>query len=148
MKKEIILAVFGYCILFTVYSFSQIKITKATGQVIVGGMGGVTKHYIVEFSVRSPSDKNKTTAEVTIDSVKSIADSGKLDFYLDKNEQETYKITFIQALRQPPKCRTCIDTSPKNIDLTKGVIIYYKRGEKKSSFKVKKFKELPDVMMP
>jgi len=122
-------------------SFSQVKIINATNQKIIGGMGGVMMHYRIEF-------KNKTSLQVKIDSVKSIADSSKLDFNFQKNEKGSYEITFVQALTKPEKCQTCRDVNPKNSNLTQGVIVYYKRGEKNSVFKAKKFKQLTDVNMP
>ncbi|MBI4929193.1 MAG: hypothetical protein HY841_00400 [Bacteroidetes bacterium] len=122
-------------------SFSQIKIINTTCQKTFGGMGGIFKQYVIEF-------KNKTNAKVEVDSVKSIADTVKINCSFNKTENESYKISFGQSLKSQEKCKTCPDVSPKQSDLTKGVIVYYRRGEKKSSFKMTKFKQLPDIYAP
>lgn len=122
-------------------SFSQTKIRNATSQKTFGGMGGVTMTYRIEI-------KNKTSAQVEIDSVKSIADTTKADFNFLKNENGFYEIVLVTALAKPEKCRTCRDVNPKSINLTKGAIVYYRKGGKQSFFKVKKFRQLPDIFMP
>ena len=137
MKK--IISIIALICFVTPFSFCQVKVLKATHQKMFGGMGGITMHYTIDL---------KSKAEVKIDSVKSIADTLKVDFQFNKNEKGIYEIAFLQALKQPEKCKTCIDTTPKNANLTKGVMIYYKKGEKKLSHKVKKFKQLADLMMP
>jgi hypothetical protein len=117
-------------------SYGQLKVTKATNQKIIAGMGGIYMTYTIDFTDK----KNET---VKIDSVKSIADASLMTFFTDKN-----RITFRFALQPPPKCKTCVETTPPPPNMTKGVIIYYKRGEKKSKYKVKKFVELEEVVQP
>ncbi|HEY4800622.1 MAG TPA: hypothetical protein VII99_16200, partial [Bacteroidia bacterium] len=61
-----------------------------------------------------------------------------------------YQVAFSSTLVKPAKCGTCPDVSPALHNFTKGVIVYYKKkGEAKClSFKVKKFKKLPELRMP
>ena len=132
---------FALVLLHAELSFGQIKIIKATNQKTFAGMGGVFVSYLIEF-------KSKTSVILEVDSVKSIADKSTLEFDLLKNNQGIYEIHFNQGLKKPEKCRTCPDMAEQQINLTKGVIIYYKRGGKKNSFKLKKFEELPDIMAP
>lgn len=134
MKKIVAFVFFAYCLLPIAYS--QIKVLKATNQKTIAGMGGVFMKYIIEF-------KDKKNATLQIDSVKSIADGSKMTHYVTKNE-----ISFGFALLPPPKCKTCVETTPPQPNLTQGVIIYYKRGAKRSKYKVKKFTELEVVMQP
>ena len=123
-------------------SFSQVKRTKATQQKIFAGIGGVFMNYLIEF-------KNPTGVMIEVDSIKSIADSSEVKFSFTrfapccKNQ-----IAFVYALSKPEKCKTCPDVTPKQSNLTKGVIIYYSKGEKKFVLKVKKFKLLPDLRTP
>jgi len=139
MKKIFLIIIATLSIIET--SFSQIKITNATCQKTFGGMGGIFKQYVIDF-------KNKKNANVEMDSVKSIADTMKINCSFNKNENGSYKISFRQSLKSPKKCKTCPDVSPKQTNLTKGVVVYYRRGEKKSFFKVTKFKQLPDIYAP
>jgi hypothetical protein len=141
MKKNIFSFLLVYCLLFTVSCPAQVKIIKATVQKTFGGTAGVFMNYMIEF-------KNKTPAQVEVDSVKSIADSSQLDFNFRKNEKGSYEITFKEVLVKPEKCKTCRDVTPKNANLTKGVNVYYRRGEEKYLFKAKKFKQLAVVKMP
>ncbi|MFH1004057.1 MAG: hypothetical protein V1781_00945 [Bacteroidota bacterium] len=121
--------------------FGQIKIIKATSQRTFAGIGGIFMNYNIEF-------KNKKSVQVEVDSVKSIADTSAVKFYFKKKEKKFYEIHFGQLLSQPEKCRTCPDINLKIFDLTKGVIIYYRKGEEKSFFKVTKFRQLPDIKAP
>ena len=139
MKKSIVVVLFTFCLLPS--AFCQIKVLKATAQKMFGGMGGITMSYILEF-------KNKKNAEVVIDSVKCKADNSKVDFNFSKSDKGIYQITFSQGLKKPAKCPTCPDIAGTSNNFTKGVIMYYKKGEKRSACKVKKFKLLPDLMMP
>ena len=134
VKKIITLSFAALCLLPS--AFCQIKIVKATSQKTIAGMGGVYMSYVIEFKEK----KNKT---VEIDSVKTIADAAVLNFSPNKNG-----LTFRIALAPPAKCKTCVETTPPQSNLTKGVIVYGKRDGKKSTFKVKKFAQLEDVMMP
>ena len=122
-------------------SFSQVKVINATSQKTFGGMGGITMGYTIEFT-------SKTSSPIEIDSVKSIAGRSKLNFNFQKNEKSIYNIRFTIALKGPERCRTCPDMEGKQIDMRKGVVIYYKKEGKRSSCKVKKFKELTDIMAP
>lgn len=139
MKKILVFIFIAFCLLPS--AFCQVKITKATLQKTVEGMGGVFMNYVIEF-------KNKTPDQVEADSVKSMADSAKLDFNFRKSEKGYYEITFRQALVKSEKCKTCRDVNPKNSNLIEGVIIYCRRGEKKYVVKVKKFKQLADLNIP
>ena len=85
--------------------------------------------------------------QAEVDSVKSVADLSKLDFNFTKNENGSSEITFVVALAKPEKCRTCRDTDPNIPDLAKGIIVYYKIGEKRSSFKATRFRQLADINM-
>jgi hypothetical protein len=141
MKKIVFTFLFFYGALFAVNCSAQVKITKATTQKTGGGIGGIFINYTIEF-------KNKASVPVEADSVKSFADSSMLDFNFRKNENGFYEITFRQALVKPEKCKTCRDITPKNSNLTKGVIVYCKRGERSFVFKAKKFRQLADLNMP
>jgi hypothetical protein len=99
-------------------------------------MGGVYMSYNIDFI-------DKKNAVIKIDSVKSIADASTMTFFVDKNT-----ITFRFALAPGAKCPTCIETTPTQPNMTKGVIIYYKRGDKKAKYRVKKFVELEEVVQP
>lgn len=123
-------------------TFSQVKIINAANQKVCGSMSGITLNFFIEF-------KTKTTSGIEIDSVKSISDKSRIEYTFIKNDQGYYVINFSQDFKKNLKCSTCreVDTIPS--DLTKGVIIYYKRNNKKSaSFKVKKIKQLADINMP
>lgn len=123
----------------TATAFAQIKIIEATSQKAAGGRGGIFMNYVIKF-------KNKKTVEAEIDSVKSIADGFKLQHYFQKNDNGLHEVGFSQALHPAEKCATCPDVVLKPANLTKGVIIYYKTGEKKSYVKkIKKFKQLKEV---
>jgi len=123
-------------------SFSQVKITTATQQKTFGGMGGVFMNYHIDFA-----SKKKSVLE--IDSVISVADSSTINFSFTRVEP-CCKIQLVLSyvLANSPKCKTCPDAAPKQSNLTKGVIVYYRKGNEKHFFKVKKFKKLPDLMMP
>ena len=138
MKKIVALLFFALCLLPS--AFCQIKINKATSQKIIAGMGGVSMKYVIEYA-------EKKTGSTQIDSVKSIADNSTMSFYTNKKEANI-ELIFNIALQPPPKCRTCVETTPPQPNLTKGVIIYYKSADKKLKRKVKKFAPLEDVMMP
>lgn len=139
MKKMLILILF---FLSAEVGFGQIKIINATCQKKFGETGGVTMNYFIEF-------KTKNSTDIEIDSVKGIADSLQIEYTSIKNDKGHYIISFSQDLRKPEKCATCRDITKPQSNLTKGVIVYYKKTDKKSSshktasFKVKKFKELP-----
>jgi hypothetical protein len=123
-------------------SFSQVKIINATNQKTFGGMGGITMKYFIEF-------RSNTSIDIVIDSVKSISDRLRIEYDLTKNDKGYYVINFRQSLKKSAKCATCRDVNAKQSDVSKGVIIYYKKSNKKSaSFKVKKFTPLPDVTQP
>lgn len=122
-------------------SFSQIKIVKATKQKTFGGMGGVFMNYTIGF-------KNKTADSIVVDSVKTIADTAEIRFYFNKTEKAYCELAFGYALSKSEKCKTCPDVIPKQSNLTKGVIAYYRRGNGKHFFKVKKFKQLEDLKLP
>lgn len=139
MKKIAALVFFANCLLPVAYC--QLKVTKALSQKIIAGMGGVFMAYTIEY-------KDKKNAVVVIDSVKSIADASLMTFYTNKSEAGNNGITFRFPLLPPAKCKTCVETTPPQPNLTKGVIIYYKRGEKRSKCKVKKFRELEDQVEP
>ena len=98
-------------------------------------------NYNIEF-------KNKKSADIKIDSVKSIADTSSVKFYFKEKEKKIHEIHFGQLLSKPEKCRTCPDVNPKISDLTKGVVVYYRRGNKKSFFRVTKFEQLSDINAP
>ncbi len=134
MKKNIISVFCAYCLLPIAYS--QIKVTKVTSQKITSGTGEVFINYAIEF-------KDKKNASVQIDSVKSIADASLL-----RSVAAYGRITFNIILIPPAKCKTCPETTPSPPNMTKGVIIYYKIGEKRLKCKVKKFEEMEMVMQP
>lgn len=138
MKKIVALLFFALCLLPS--AFCQIKISKATSQKIIAGMGGVSMKYIIEYA-------EKKAGSAQIDSVKSIADNSSMTFYTNKKESGV-ELIFNIALRPTPKCRTCVETTPPQPNLTKGIIIYYKSADKKLKRKVKKFTQLEDLMMP
>lgn len=104
-------------------------------------MGGVSMNYCIEL-------KDKKNAAIEVDSVKAIADASVLSFYFNKREPCCNEITFLVSLSPPAKCKTCVETTPVQKNLTKGVIVYYRSSKKKSAFKVKKFQQLPDVLQP
>ena len=139
MKKLIAGVLFVYCLLPPVYS--QIKITKATSQKTIAGMGGVFITYEVGL-------KNKTTDSLVIDSVKTMADTSEIQYYLNKVTKPYIELGIRIALTDPPKCRTCPDTKSHQANLTKGIMIYYRKGNKKLTCKVKKFKELEEKLTP
>ena len=128
-------------------SFSQIKIINATNQKTLGSMDGITINYFIEF-------KTKKSAGIKIDSVKGIADELPIEYTSIKNDNGYYVISFGQDLKKPEKCPTCRDVGRKQSNLTKGVIIFYKKIDRKpssnktASFKVKKIKQLPDMTNP
>lgn len=117
-------------------SFSQMQIVKSASQKTIAGANGVLMKYTIEF-------KDKKNAAIAIDSVKSIADKSSMTFYVNKNE-----IIFGFSLLSAEKCKTCVETTPPPPNLTKGIVIYYKRGIKKAKCKVKKFVQLEDIKMP
>lgn len=120
-------------------AFAQIKILEATSQRAAGGRGGIFMNYTIKF-------KNKKMVEAEIDSVKSIADGLKLHHYFQKNDNGLHEIGFSQALHPAEKCATCPDVVLKPVNLTKGIMIYYRTGENKSYVtKIKKFKQLKEV---
>ncbi|MBI3501803.1 MAG: hypothetical protein HY063_08410 [Bacteroidetes bacterium] len=98
-------------------------------------------NYIIEF-------KSKNTDTIIIDSVKTIADASEIRFASMKMKNGNYQITFGYALSPPAKCKTCPDAIPKPKNMTKGINIYGRKGEKKNSFRIKKFKQLPDLKTP
>jgi len=138
MKKLFLLAVVTLSVVEA--SFSQ-KVTKATNQKTFGGMGGVFMNYVVGF-------KNKTTDSLVIDSVKTIADKSLLSVSFNKTKKAYCEFVFSYALVAPAKCKTCPDATPKQSNMAKGIIIYYRKGNKKSSFKVTKFAQMPDLRLP
>ena len=139
MKNNLVFIFIFICLLPAAYS--QVKIVKATKQKTFGGMGGIFMNYTVGF-------KNKTTDSLVVDSVKTIAETSLLNFYFNKTEKAYYELAFSYALAGPAKCRTCPDVLPKQSNITKGVIVYYRRGNEKHFFKVKKFKQLTDIYAP
>ena len=141
MKKIVFPFLFVYCVLSTVYCHSQVKLTKSTCQKSHAGMGGVFMNYVIEF-------KNKSSDTIIIDSVKTIADTSEIRFASMKMQSGVYQISFGCTLSASAKCKTCVETTPPQPYMTKGVIIYYKRADKKSTCKVKKFKQLEDKTLP
>ena len=139
MKKLFLLAVVTLSIVEA--SFSQVKITKATKQKTFGGMGGVFMNYTIGF-------KNKSADSIVIDSIKTIADKSLISVSFNKTEKAHCEFVFSYALAAPAKCKTCPDVTPKQSNMTKGIIVFYRRGEKKSSFKATKFKQLEDLKLP
>lgn len=121
--------------------FAQ-KITKATQQKTFAGMGGVFMNYLVEF-------KSPKGIMTEIDSVISVADASSIKFGFTRFDPCCKnQISFGYALSQSPKCKTCPDVAAKQQNITKGVMIYGRKGEKKFVLKVKKFKQLPDLYLP
>ena len=139
MKKIVVFVWITFCLLTSAYS--QLKIISSTKQKTYGGMGGIFMNYTIEF-------KGKTSAIVEIDSIKSLADFSEIKFSFTRYVPCCNKIVFGYALAASERCRTCPDVTPKPLNLTKGVIVYYRRGEKKSSFKMTKFKQLEDIKAP
>lgn len=139
MKKTVVLILFAYCLLPTAYS--QVEATKATAQKTIAGMGGVFMNYEVGLA-------NSSADSLTIDSVKTIADKTNVNFYFNKTEKAYLELSFGYSLTEAPKCRTCPDVGLRQVNFTKGVRIYYKKGKKKSVLKVKKFKQLDDKLLP
>lgn len=140
MKKIIFLL--AYCILFTVCCNAQVKVIKATQQKTFAGMGGVFMNFIIDF-------KSKASEKIEIDSVKTIVDSSSIKFGFTKFDPCCKnEISFGYALSQSPRCKTCPEVPLDQFNISKGVIVYYKKDEKKYSFKVKKFKVLPDLKLP
>jgi hypothetical protein len=145
MKKSFLFALFAFCLLPS--AFCQIKIINSTCQKKIGETGGITMNYFIEF-------KTKKSTEIRIDSVKGIADELNIEYTSIKNDKGYYIISFSQDLKKPEKCPTCRDVGKKQSNLTKGVIVYYKKIDRKSSshktasFKVKNFNELPDATNP
>lgn len=129
------------------FGFGQIKTINITYQKTFGERSDITTSYFIEFKTKNPID-------IAIDSVKGIADKLTVDYNFIKNDKGYYVIRFSQEFKKPEKCPTCRDIAKKQSDLTKGVIVYYKKIDRKSSsnkiamFKVKKFKQLPDATNP
>ena len=99
-------------------------------------------NYIIVFN-------SKASDKMEIDSVKTIADTTDIKFGFTRMEPCCKnEISFSYGISSSPKCKTCPDATPKPFNTTKGVIIYYHNGEKKNNFKVKKFKQLPDLKLP
>ena len=92
--------------------------------------------------------KNKGVDSLVIDSIRTIADGSDLRFYFNKTQKTYCEVAFGYALSKPEKCKVCPDVVPNQSNLTKGVIIYYGNGLKKSKCKVKKFKRLEDKILP
>ena len=103
-------------------------------------MGGVFMSYVIEV-------KSKSNA-IVVDSIKPIADTSSLRFSTMKIKTGNYQITFGFAIIPPAKCKTCVETTPIPPNMTKGILIYCRKGKEKSGFRIKKFKRLPDVMLP
>ncbi|MFI5163756.1 MAG: hypothetical protein ACHQHP_00750 [Bacteroidia bacterium] len=136
MKRILAIVFFFFCL--PAFVFCQFKILAATNQKTFGEMGGITMNYFIEL-------KSKTAMDINVDSIKSIADKSTVKYNFIKNDKGYYVINFSQDLKKPAKCPTCRDVTDQSNDLSKGIIIYYKCGEKRSSFKVKKIKQLPDL---
>ena len=139
MKKTFSFVLFACCVLHAAYS--QVKVTKATNQRTIAGMGGVFMNYEVGLI-------NKSADSLVVDSVRTIADPADLRFYITKTEKNYCEISFGYALAKPEKCKVCPDVIPNQANLTKGAKIYYHTGNKKSKVKVKKFKQLDDRVLP
>lgn len=139
MKKTFFFVLVAYCLPPTAYS--QVKVVKATSQKVIAGMGGIFMNYKVGL-------QNKGVDSLVIDSVKTIASRTSVRFYFNQTEPTYIQLSFGYSLTETPKCRTCPDVGLQQINLTKGVIIYYKRGDKKSKCKVKKFEQLKDQVLP
>ena len=137
MKKYLAIFLFSAATV----SFGQ-KITKAAQQKTFSGMGGVFMNYVVEF-------KSPKGIMIQIDSVSSAADSSSIKFGFTRFDPCCKnQISFGYKLSGPEKCKTCPDTSPKQQNITQGVIIYGRKGQKKFTLKVKKFKLLADLRTP
>jgi hypothetical protein len=139
MKKIIVIAVLVCS--FIPAAFCQVKTTLATQQKTYGGMGGIFMNYTIGL-------KSKSGDSIVIDSLKTIADPTLLHCSYNKTEKNYCELTFSMALAAPSKCRTCPDVIPPHYNFTKGMVVYYSQGKKRSSVKVKKFKQLPDLRLP
>ena len=105
-------------------------------------MGGVFMNYLVEFN-------SKKGLMIEVDSIMTIADSSPVKFAFTRLDPCCKnQISFGYALSGPAKCKTCPDVTPKQQNITQGIIIYGRKGEKKFILKVKKFKLLPDLRTP
>lgn len=122
-------------------SYGQIDVIKATSQKTIGGIGDIFMNYEVQF-------KFKSSDTILIDSVKTVANRSLIKFFLNKTKKPLYEITFGYSLTAIPKCKTCPDVGFQQSNFTKGVIIYYKKGGRKATTRVKKFKRLDDRLMP
>lgn len=139
MKNTLALWLFAFCLLPS--AFCQIKVTKATSQKTIAGMGGIFMNYQVELT-SSSSDS------LVVDSIRTRADKTDLRFYYNKTEKNYCQLAFGYALAKPEKCKVCPDVIPNQSNLTKGVVIYYHTGKKASRIKVKKFKQLEEKITP
>ena len=104
-------------------------------------MGGIFLSYAIEF-------KSKTKIIIEVDSIKAISDSSEVKFYFTKNAKGFYELDYTQSLSKPEKCKTCPDIPLKMADLSKGIIIYYRKGTEHKKFRATKFKQLPDINAP
>ena len=133
MKKLIALLL----ILHIGYSAFAQKISRATKQVIHIETGEAYENYIVRLG--------KKASGIKVDSIKTIATASEIKFGFRKNEKGNYLFSFTQILVMPKKCKTCPEVLPIYRDLTKGIIVYYRKGNKNASFKIKKFKQLREA---
>jgi len=120
-----------------VQSYSQVRITKATSQKVIGGRSGVFMNYEIAL-------KSKRGDSLMIDSVITIAEQHSIHIAYNKTEKRYCELTFSFALFQPEKCNVCPDVNQKPANLTKGVNIYYRKGEKLYRKKLRKFKVLTE----
>jgi hypothetical protein len=145
MKQTCMKKIIWTALLFlvgTVICYAQIKIIKATKQKTFGGMGGIFMNYTIGI-------KNKTADSLLIDSVKTITDAEHLNFYFSKTERNYCEFSFSYALSATTRCKSCPDTgNKKQPDIDKGVVVYYTKKNEKYSVRVKKFKQLADLMLP
>jgi hypothetical protein len=135
MKKKIIFCC-AVLVAAALPSLSQVKVRKATKQKIVTEGGGHFMRYSIEW-------KDTKNNAVEIDSVKAVAGDAPILFHA-----EPKRIWFEEVLLPPAKCQACVETSPVQQNLTRGIIFYYKQRGKNYAGKVEKFRQVTDSMRP
>ncbi len=138
--KNWAVSIITVCCLIT-SAFSQMKVALATRQKTFGGVGGIFMNYTVGI-------KSKWNDSIVIDSVKTIADTASIQVYYNKTEKKYCEFAFSQAMAAPVKCGTCPHPIPVYFNCSKGITVYVSQGKKRTSFKVKKFKQLQDLQLP
>ncbi len=138
MKKSILFL----SIFCAVQVQAQVKLLKATRQKTHAGMGGTFMNFRVQISY-------KDYMNLQVDSVFSAADSSKIPFTFTRfNPCCKCEVGFGYALSHPAKCKTCPDAELKQYNVTQGIVVYYHIKDKRSSFRVKKFRELAELKTP